>query len=73
MTRDEHIQWCKTRALFELDNAREMHSALISIMSDLKKHPETENHSGIPLTIMLMASGNLKTREEIKKHIEGFN
>jgi hypothetical protein len=38
MTREEHLAWCRARALEYLpDTSR----ALASIMSDLLKHPET--------------------------------
>lgn len=73
MTRDEHIKWCKERAIQELNFSGKPNQALISIMSDLGKHPETEGHAGIQLTAMLMLGGFLQTREDVIKHIEGFN
>lgn len=73
MTRDEHIAWCKVRAIEELNYSGKPSQALISIMSDLKKHKETRNHAGIQLTAMLMLGGFIQTREQAIKHIEGFN
>lgn len=71
MTRDEHITWCKTRAL-ELANMGDLNQALISMMSDLGKHEETRSHGGIMLTTMLMAGGHLKDIHSVKQHINGF-
>lgn len=72
MSRSEHLAWCKKRAL-EYAEMNDLNNALISMMSDLGKHPETSNHSGIMLTTMLMMSGSLATKEEVVKHINGFN
>lgn len=72
MTREEHLIWCKKRAI-ELAESGDLNQALISMMSDLGKHDETRNHSGCMLTAMLMMNGNLKTRDEVIKHINGFN
>lgn len=75
MTRDEHMKWCKNRALEELEFYRRTApwQGAISMMSDLKKHPETKNHAGIKLTGTLLIAGLLKSYEQVKKHIEGFN
>lgn len=66
------MEWCKKRALEYVANG-DIHNGLVSMMSDLKKHPETEHHSGIMLTAMLMMNGNLKTTDAATKHINGFN
>src|SRR5262249_1375543 len=39
-TREEHLQWCKDRALEYLDEGN-LASAIASMTSDLTKHPET--------------------------------
>lgn len=76
MNRAEHVEWAKQRALDELD--ADPHGsgpvmALTSIVSDLRKHPETQAHNGIELSMMLMVSGgNLTSAHEVRKHIEGF-
>ena len=44
-TREEHLQWCKDRAL-EYLNRGDIKNAVTSMMSDLNKHPETET-SGV--------------------------
>lgn len=72
MTRDEHLEWAKKRAL-ELIDMGDYNQALISMMSDLGKHDELRNHSGIMLTTMLMLGGHLKDRYSVTTHIKGFN
>lgn len=72
MTRDEHLAWCKERALEYVDQG-DFQSAYASMASDLKKHPETENHAAIGLGMMLMISGHLSSGPDMKKFIEGFN
>lgn len=72
MTREEHVEWAKQRALQYVDSG-DLSNAYASMASDLNKHPETEGHSGINLGMMLMMSGHLGTAQEMKKFIEGFN
>ena len=72
LTREEHITWCKERALEYVD-AGDVHNAWVSLVSDLNKHPETEGHQGIELGLMMLASGNLSTPSEMQKFIVGFN
>ena len=72
MTRAEHMAWCKERALQYCDNGNPQ-EAFASMMSDIRKHPETENHAGIQLGMMLMMSGKLSSNDEVRKFIEGFN
>lgn len=72
MNRNEHLEWCKARALEYLDN-NDLNNAYGSMASDLNKHPETENHSGIQLGMGLLMGGHLDTREKMQKFIEGFN
>lgn len=72
MTRDEHLAWCKRRAL-EYVAIGDLQQALASMISGLRKHPETETHCGIELGFMLMMGGLLSTPAEMKKFIEGFN
>lgn len=71
-TRSEHLAWCKARAL-EYANRGDTTNAIASMLSDLGKHPETADHAGINLTMMLMLGGFLSTPEDVKKHIAGFN
>ena len=74
MDRAEHLQWCKDRAL-EYVNAGQLDQALTSILSDLGKHPETEGSlkSRAPLGMMMLITGELSTKHEMAKFINGFN
>ena len=72
MTRTEHLQWCKDRAL-EYVRAGDLTQAWASMTSDLGKHPETANHSAIQLGIMLQMNGGLSSPHEMEKFITGFN
>ncbi len=68
-TREEHIAWCKERALqyIKLNDAT---SAVSSMLSDLSKHTETEKiGKGMALIGMFYAQDILQA----KKFIEGFN
>ena len=71
-TREEHLKWSKERALFELKKGRGCQSAWSSMMSDLNKHPELEDHFALELGMMLVFSGNLNDEEEMKKFIKDF-
>jgi hypothetical protein len=72
MTRQEHLDWCKKRALEYVDRG-DMKNAYASMVSDLNKHEETRNHSAIQLGMMLMMGGYLAKKEEMTKFINGFN
>lgn len=72
MTRAEHMEWCKQRALEYVERG-EFDQAVASMSSDLGKHPETENHAGIQLGFIELMSGQLKTVEDCRKFINGFN
>src|SRR5688500_7429244 len=72
MTRQEHLERCKQRAL-EYADAGDTQNAWASMASDLGKHPETANHAGIQLGMMQMMGGMLSTPQEMRKFIEGFN
>lgn len=72
MDRKEHIKWCKKRALEYLDNG-DLTNAYISIVSDLRKHPDTENHPAIQVGVGLLFGEQLGTSEQMRKFIEGFN
>ncbi len=71
-TREEHLNWCKLRALGYVD-AGDCKNAVASMMSDLKKHPSTEGHPAIQLGMMLSMGGHMDNVDETRKWIEGFN
>ena len=72
MNRQEHIEWCKKRAL-ECVDRDDLTGAFASMASDISKHSETVGHIGIMLGVGLMAMGNLNTKEEMRTFIEDFN
>ena len=72
MTRTEHVEWCKKRAMEYVDNGDTM-GAYSSFASDMNKHPDTADHSGIKLGVMMMMGGHLSKPEEMRKFIDGFN
>lgn len=72
ISREEHVQWCKNRAL-EYVEAGDLTQAFSSMGSDLNKHPETENHSGVELGMMLLMNGHLETPHKMREFINGFN
>ncbi len=72
MTRAEHLKWCKDRALEYVDLG-DTSQAYASMVSDMRKHTETENHSAIELGMMMLMGGHLSTQEEMRKFILGFN
>ncbi len=72
MNRQEHLEWCKKRALEYVDR-RDIDNAWASMSSDLSKHNETKNHAAIELGTMMLVLGRLSTADEMRKFILGFN
>ncbi len=72
MTRAEHLQWCKTRAI-EYVNAGDNQQAFASMASDLGKHPETQGHVGLELGMMQLMAGHLDAPDKMRHFINGFN
>lgn len=77
MTRQEHLDWCKQRALEYLEPGQffSLDDAMASMSSDLGKHEETRHHvaTTVPLMAQLRMAGQLNTAAEMRKFIEGFN
>jgi len=71
-SRAEHLAWCKQRALQYVDSG-DTANAFASLVSDLRKHPETEDHAAAELGMMLMMSGHLSTEKDMREFIEGCN
>jgi hypothetical protein len=69
MTRAEHLQWCKDRALAYLPESPA--DAVASMGSDMGKHPETD----IPPPVMMLGMMSLTSGdvEGVRRWIEGFN
>ena len=72
MNRDEHLEWCKTRAL-EYVEANDTSQAFASFMSDMGKHIETSSHSTLEMGMMMLMGGHLSTPQQMREWIEGFN
>jgi hypothetical protein len=72
MTREEHLAWCKQRALEYVERGDAV-NAWASMASDLSKHAETEKHSAITLGTMMLMGGHLNSPQAMRKFIEGFN
>ena len=72
MTREEHLQWCKDRAN-ELIKSGDIDQGITSMMSDIRKHPETDSEACVGLCMMMLMSGQLKTEREAEDFINGFN
>jgi hypothetical protein len=73
ITRTEHLQFCKNRALEILDNGGVAGDAYASFISDMGKHPETANHPALMMGMMGMLNGYYNTPNEMRKFINGFN
>lgn len=71
MTRQEHLQWCKERAIELLDAGDDV-EAFASMCSDLNKHDETRDHIGIQLGTMQLFGMGL-SGEKLRRWIDGFN
>ncbi len=72
LNRAEHISWCKSRALEILEKG-DCTEAFNSMCSDLQKHPDTSRHVGISLGVAQMHGGMLKSTDDMRNFIEGFN
>lgn len=73
MTREQHLVWCKKRAIAEIDYYKDPSKGIISMMSDIRKHSETASEALMALcTMQLMAKPSL-TRQEVIDFINGFN
>ena len=72
MTREEHMEWCKKRAMEYIEKGDYL-QGLTSMFSDLGKHTETQSHVGIKLGMGLMMMGALSSYRDSKRFIEGFN
>ena len=74
MTRQEHLQWCKDRAM-EYVKDGDLLQAVTSMMSDINKHPETSDKGGVlgMLGILACQQAQAGDREGVVRYIQGFN
>ena len=68
-TRDEHLAWCKQRAL-EYLNQHDVRNAICSMMSDMKEHEETPVNGTIAALGIVIAMD--EDEIEARRWIEGF-
>ena len=73
-TRIEHLQFCKNRAM-EYVNRGDLLNAVISMMSDLEKHPDTSASKGSLAMLGLSACQQAQQgdRDAVIHYINGFN
>jgi len=70
MTREEHVAWCKKRA-HEYLSKGDTTNAVISMLSDMSKHPECGVNPAISMFGTLAAAKQDIT--EVRRFIDGFN
>ena len=72
-TRDEHLQWCKDRAM-EYVKRGELLEGVTSMMSDMDQHPETKLPPVLSQLGLLAAVDAQKgDRRAVERYILGFN
>lgn len=78
MTRDEHMKWCRERAIQEFDYHQKtsgikdaIRNGCTSMASDISKHEETRSESLASLCVMQAML--IKSRQEFVNFINGFN
>lgn len=73
MTRSEHLQWAKERALEYLELG-DLQNAFASFVSDMRKHDELGGHLGLDLRIIVAETGfPMFDAAGLRRWIEGFN
>jgi hypothetical protein len=72
-TRQQHLVWCKRRAIDEMKFYNDGSKGIISMMSDLRKHPETNSETLIALCAAQLLGSPKISIAEAMKFIDGFN
>ena len=72
MTKSEHIKQCKKRALNYV-NDNYLTGAFVSMVKDLRSHPETNKHPSINNGLRLLATGLLTSKDRMQKFINDIN
>lgn len=70
MTRAEHVRWCKERALEYIDLGQPQ-MAVSSMVSDMGKHPETEDAIRSQI-VHGMTAARTGTTDAVRRWVEGF-
>jgi len=78
MNREEHLQWCKDRALKYLVDtddvdASDIAHAFASMSSDLTKPPETNSPSLAKFKMIPTLGRQIGTVHQMRSWINGFN
>ena len=74
ITRSEHMNWCKERALVELEHSGPA-SAIASMKSDFSKHPSTANNPSLDMMVtiaMVQLMQGQFNKQKAKEWVEGF-
>jgi hypothetical protein len=71
MTRQEHLDWAKKRALEYCDRG-ELQHALDSLIADLGKHPETDDPSMMEVYCVRWMEGKLDTQKKMQEFINAL-
>jgi hypothetical protein len=71
LTRDEHLAWCKRRALGYVD-AGDLAHAVARMASDLKTHPDTDNPALNGLVMIAMMYVTDGDKAAVRCWIERF-
>jgi hypothetical protein len=69
-TREEHLAWCKKRALEYLPDAPT--EAFTSFASDMRKHPETKGAETF-IGMSIMCTELFENPAKMESWIKGFN
>lgn len=72
MTRQEHLDWAKKRAIEYVDEG-DLSEALASMVSDLGKHSELYDHPARSMMVGMYSGGLLNSQAAMRDFIEGFN
>jgi hypothetical protein len=72
LTRAEHLQWCKDRAL-EYVELGDLETAILSMQSDIKKHPETTLEQSIEVALLQILFSQPRTAANVRHWIQSFN
>lgn len=71
-TREEHLRWCKQRALRYLEDG-DLNNAVVSMGSDLSKHAETQPLVSNPYLVLLGVQHAMAyDAQGVRNWIEGF-
>lgn len=72
MNREEHLEWCKKRALEYIDRG-DIANGITSMMSDLNKHEGTAIKPGGIISALGLNAAISNDITEARRFIEGFN